>query len=358
MPRIELISKLTASLKKRHTGPGFKILLLSLLLVPYVLYVFFVVINNQGPVDYETFMRIGTAFRRGGEVYVENSYYPLPYVLVFAFFSSLPRSISLALWLLLPVVVALFAAEFNPCVLVFAPVFSHFVGGQTSVVGLLGFWGYRKSLNLSVGRGGVFLALTLLKPQLGIVPLAFASYQWIKYFLAKRKLPKQFAFFGLTLLIIYLPSFFIRPGWLGEWLRVPRPLFNRALSGAIPRILMYFFDPGAAAYWMIWLMLGLATLVLVMRFRSPLHHPLDTLLLWSFMVNPLVHDYDLIQVIPTIVGAKMWLTGILLSIPGWWTIITSYANDSAWITFTIIAPGLLLYTIFRRRTRLAENSTA
>jgi hypothetical protein len=351
-----LVSKLKMVIEKKRSDRNFIILSLVLLLVPYILYIFFVVFNDQGPVDYETFMRIGMAFRQGGDIYVENSYYPLPYVLIFSLFSSLPRAISMALWLSLPVIVALFVADFTPCVLIFAPVFSHFIGGQSSVFGLLGFWGYRKNLDLQVGRGGFYLALTLLKPQLGIVPLVFAAFQWIKYILEKRKLPRQFIFFSFTIALIYLPSLVIQPGWLGEWLQVPRPIFNRALSGAVPRILMQFYDTNTSRYWIIWLLLSLITFAFTMYFRNPRHHTLDMVLLWGFMVIPLFHDYDLIQVIPTIEGPLMWLMSILLSLPGWWTIVTSYANDAAWITFSIIAPGLLLFMLLHRRGRGAEDS--
>jgi hypothetical protein len=85
-----------------------------ILLVPYVLYLRFVVVNDRGPVDYETFMATGTSFLEGGQVYGENSYYPLPYIAVFAAFSRMPRPLSLCLWLAAPVLVAIVAAGFRP----------------------------------------------------------------------------------------------------------------------------------------------------------------------------------------------------------------------------------------------------
>ncbi len=61
-----------------------------LLLIPYVLYVGFVLQANRGPVDYETFMAIGSRLIHGMDVYGENSYYPMPFVMIFALFSWLP----------------------------------------------------------------------------------------------------------------------------------------------------------------------------------------------------------------------------------------------------------------------------
>ncbi|MCD4673691.1 MAG: hypothetical protein K8R77_13590, partial [Anaerolineaceae bacterium] len=84
-----------------------KLAAVILLLTPYLIYIGLAIHTNRGPVDYETFMNIGSRLLSGGEVYGENSYYPMPYVMVFAVFSWLPRPISMALCLLVPVITAL-----------------------------------------------------------------------------------------------------------------------------------------------------------------------------------------------------------------------------------------------------------
>jgi len=329
-------------------------LILLLLIAVYLAYVYFVIQADQGPVDYETFMRIGARFVSGEEVYVENSYYPLPYVMVFGLFSLLPRPLSMALWLSLPVVVALFVTRFKPWTLLFAPVFSHFSGGQSSVFGLLGFCGYRLNLNPQSKLGGIFLALTLLKPQLGIVPVGYAVVQWLGFLREKRKVPGQMVAFAGAALLTYLPSFIIDPDWLWKWLSVPRPMFNRAISSAIPRLLNLFTLPGSPLYWLLWFVLSGLLVLVVWRLKGR-SHKLDILILLSFIISPLVHDYDLIQVLPTIWGPVMPIASSLLSVPGWWTITTQYANDAAWITFTIIAPGLLACKIYQANSK---NETA
>src|SRR3990172_579797 len=90
-----------------------KLACVVLLLVPYLMYVSFVIRANRGPVDYETFMGTGQRLLAGAEIYGENSYYPMPFVMVFALFSWLPRPISLAIWLLAPVITALLTAKGN-----------------------------------------------------------------------------------------------------------------------------------------------------------------------------------------------------------------------------------------------------
>ncbi len=334
-----------------------RLLSLILLLIPYLLYVGFVIHGNRGPVDYETFMEIGHRLIVGSQVYSENSYYPIPFVMIFALFSWLPRPISMAVWLLAPPVTALFITGGNPFVLLFAPLFGHFVGGQTAVFGMLGLWGYRKHVEPNKAMGGVFLALTLLKPQLGIVPLAFAAVQWWKDLRLHKGIPVQAWAWTLTMALIYLPGFLLMPDWLSQWLSHPRPLFERAMSGFVPRTLLFFFTPATVIYWSV--LAGLAVLLLLGIWL--LNHrqiPLDAAVLWGFIINPLAHDYDLIQIIPLLEKPVLQWIAVLLSIPGWMVILFAYTNDSAWYVFTIIAPGILCALLYQKQKTLTQLAQA
>ena len=122
---------------------------LLVLLVPYISYVRFIIRVDRGPVDYETFMSIGQRLLSGQEVWGENSFYPMPYVMIFALFRWLPRPWSMAIWHLGPVLAALVISGWSPWVLAFAPVFGHMAGGQTAVFAMLGLWGYRRNLACS-----------------------------------------------------------------------------------------------------------------------------------------------------------------------------------------------------------------
>lgn len=334
------MAKLRSLAKKLRLPKSWRFGLTLLLLTPYGLYLAYMVTTGEAPIDYLTFMDIGERLLAGARVYGENSYYPLPYVGVFSFFAALPRPVSIALWFGLPLVVVLVASGFHPYALAFAPTLSHFLGGQSAAFGLLGFWGYRNHLSLSDWRGGTFLALSTLKPQLAIVPLSYALYHWAKGLRAKRRIPPQLQGFALTFVVIYLPAFILDPAWVGKWLGNPRPLFSRALSAGLPRLLLRVLEPTSVFYWLVWLAASGLLLLGVWRIRGKAP-TLDVLLLWSFTVSPLVHDYDLIQVVPTIWGPIMKVAAVALSAPGWWTIFTSYAQDAAWVTFTVIAPGLL-----------------
>jgi hypothetical protein len=334
------------------------LLIVAILLMPYIFYTAFIIRANQGPVDYETFMTIGHRLLDGKQVYSENSYYPMPFVMIFAFFSSLPRPASMALWLLLPVIIALAIAGWRPYPLVFAPVFSHFTGGQTSVFGLLGLWGYRRNIAPDNIAGGIWLGLTLLKPQLGLVPLAYAIWQWISFFRSQRRVPRQAWAWGVTMLILYLPGFFLVPDWVQQWLQYPRPLFERAMSGFIPRTLLILgLNPQAIPYWLIWGLLG-ALLLLAVWLVCRRRLPFDALILWSFITSPLVHDYDLIQTVPFLDTPLLQWAAVILSLPGWVVILTAYRNDSAWYAFTIIAVGLLGIWLYQKTKSSKKNPMA
>lgn len=264
-------------------------LLLGLLLVPYVLYLAYIMQAGHGAVDYETFIDIGHRFRAGQEAWGENSYYPMPYVLVFAAFDALPRALSILIWHAAPVLAALAVTNGSPWTLLFAPLFAHFVGGQTAIVGLVGLWGYRKYSEQVCG--GAWLALLTFKPQLAIFPTVWAGVQWLRH----RELRRQALVWLATVSAIYLPTFLIQPDWIGHWLQSPRPISERALAGILPRGLFVFapqvlFWPGVV--------LGGAALLWLMRRRLTF----DRFLLWSFIVSPLGHDYDLIQLIPLLGG--------------------------------------------------------
>ncbi len=151
----------------------------------YALYVVFVLKIGSGPIDYETFMQIGQNFVDGNRIYTENSYYPMPYVGIFALFSQLPFEISFPIWVFTPVLFAFYISGWAPIILLFAPLFAHFVGGQTAFFGMLGLWGYRK--NQMSKWSGIWLSILLLKPQLAIAPLGWAVYKWIKQFMFREK---------------------------------------------------------------------------------------------------------------------------------------------------------------------------
>jgi hypothetical protein len=319
------------------------ILITSLvILCVYSLYMVFVLNIGSGPIDYETFMKIGQNLIDGNQIYTENSYYPMSYVGIFALFSLLPIQISFPIWVFTPVFFALSFSGWSPLILLFSPLFGHFVAGQTAFFGMLGLWGYRK--NQKSKWAGVWLSLLLLKPQLAIAPLGWVTYKWTKQFISEKKIPDQFFVFIISTLMIFLPWFFYKPTWISEWLTNPRNIRLRAMAGILPRTIAYFNLRPV----FFWLLVIFITIFLIYWMHNKKILSFDGIILLSFIVLPFLHDYDLIQIIPLLDNFKKQVWAFLSSVPLWFTIFFAYNNDHAWFTATLISP-ILLYLHYKER---------
>lgn len=321
----------------------------SLLLLLYVTYLYFMVVSQQGAVDYETFMDIGERFLAGESIWTENSYYPLPYVMIFGVFAALPPAVSIILWHFPLIILVLLIVKGNPLGLVFGPVFAHFTGGQTSVPGLLGFWQYYRShLHIDDWRGGAWLSLTMIKPQLAIAPVMWAAYQWWQYWRREKRVSRQMlGFIGGTLLI-YVPAFLIMPSWVSQWLASPREIKTRAVGTIVPRILFSVLElPAPVAF----LLLAISAVVLfvVIRRLNNNRMPLDVFFLYTLLVNPFIHDYDLILLLPVAASGLLLNVAVMASIPTWLVIFFAYEVDAAWGVVTIIPVLVLIARLYLNR---------
>lgn len=303
-------------------------------------------INGSAPIDYLTFIEMGQSLLEGTFAYRVNVYYPLPAVAVFAVFAWLPDWLSLTLWFVLPVLLALWILEWDPLVLLYAPLLSHFLGGQASVFVLIGLWAvlqYRDSW-----KGGSLLALSLLKPQLALIPFAYAAVGWVRAWRQARRLPAQLLAFAATAVALAAPAFIIYPGWLADWLGNLRPLFPRALAGLVPRLLLDLFSPLQPVFWLVLAIAALAFFALL-YFLNKRQMPLELAVLWSFIASPLVHDYDLIQLVPLLRHKVVRTAALLVSVPGWYVLTARYADDRAWVVFALIAPAMTVAWLFASR---------
>ncbi|MCC6894050.1 MAG: hypothetical protein IT321_14600 [Anaerolineae bacterium] len=321
----------------------------------YVAYIAFIIAGNQSGVDYETFMQIGDRFRTGQPVWTENSYYPMPYVMIFGLFSALPRPISMFIWHSAAIILALYITRGKPWPLLFAPLLAHTIGGQTAFFGLLGLYIYRQ--NRERWQGGIGLAILLFKPQLAIFPLIWAGLNWLDELRRQRRLPLQSIVFIIGALLIFVPGFLIIPDWVQQWLAQPRPLFVRAMAGIVPRSLFIVFNGQNSLYWVLLITSAIILFTVVFAaYRRKL--PFDVFMMCSYVINPLVHDYDLIQMIAVLERPAYWWAAVLGSIPTWLVIFFAYGNDSAWYAVTLIAPVVLMVMLRYRNQPQEVNLQA
>lgn len=141
--------------------------------------------------------------------------------------------------------------------------------GQSSALAMLGLWGYRQNRRPGDSVGGFWLGLMMLKLHLGFLPLLYAAVQWERAYRSDRNVPRQTWIWAATTAAFYLPGFLLMPDWPVRWLRTPRPLFERALSGFVPRTLSSFFRPETDLYWVSWLLLSALVLLATLALNGP-----------------------------------------------------------------------------------------
>lgn len=323
-----------------------KPLLLLLFSLPYFLFLRYMYVTGLAPIDYLTFIDTGQSLLNGTFAYQVNVYYPLPTVLVFAVLAWLPGWLSLAVWFVFScnagsldagVGSAGFAVCATPVAFFRRPGISFWpdrpVGGRAA-------W--------HSWKGGSLLALSLLKPQLALIPLAYAGASWLNAWRGSRRLPAPLVAFAATALGLAAPAFIVYPGWLLDWLSNLRPLFPRALAGLLPRLLVDRLSPLQPEFWLVLTLAALLVLALLYLLNKK-QMPLPLVVLWSFIASPLVHDYDLIQLVPLLHHRIMRAAALLVSIPGWYVLAVRYADDRAWLVFALIAPAMAAAWLFADR---------
>lgn len=317
----------------------------------YIFYIYSMITTHNAPIDFLTFLRIGNLLNTHREVYITNSYYPMPYVWFFGVLASIPREISIILWFGLPVLLALYITKWKPWVLFYGPLLSHFFGGQSAVFGMMGLWGFRKYETQNSLTAGVMLGLASFKPQLLLVPLIYAIYTWVLFIIENRSLPKQLIGFILTVSIIYFPTFIYDPTWVTRWLFSPRPFFTRAVSALVPRVLMQLINQSISQFILILAVVIPITSIIALFFLRNKYRRLSnikTFVLFNYLFFPFIHDYDLIQLIPLVDDQREIFSMILVSIPCYLVILFSYDVDAVWITFSFFTPVLLIMSLFKK----------
>ena len=325
-----------------------KLLLYIPVIVIYISYLLFISLNNHPPVDYVTFMQIGQRYLNHQPIWEFGSYYPLPYVMIFAWFSTLPPSLSIFLWHVIPMVVILMISRGRLWPLLLGPVIDHFIGGQSVVFVLVGVTIYRSHQKDWIGGFG--LALLLMKPNLAIFPLAWAGIQWLQELRTRRRISSQvWAFVGLSALI-FLPSFLVMPDWLSTWTPTRRPIDMRPLAGILPRSLVILEGKQGTGpdFWVPLVLIALV-LFIALWFANRRKLSFDVYMLFSFIVNPYIHDYDLLQLLPFLDTSWKRQLAIVTSIPTWLVIFFAYDNDFAWIAVAFTVPILLVVMLYRDR---------
>jgi hypothetical protein len=322
--------------------------------IPYLLYIGFVVALNRGPIDYETFMEIGSRIPLGKAIFDGNSYYPVPFVYLYTLLYLLPRPVSMVIWLLAPILAAWLIVGKKPWVLLYGPLAANFLGGQSALFAMLGIWGYLRSRDIDRWSGGIWLGIIVFKPHLAVFPAVYAAREWLVSIWRTRRIPKQALGFSGMLLFWYLIGVPVGWDWPVQWLSNLRPESFRPQAGIIPRTLAVLGVELGSVYFWGGALLGIILLGLACWWMNRRRMPVD---LWMFVVAccfPLMHDYDLIQLIPFFTTSLRQRWALIASIPLWFVMLFAYANDQAWFVVTLIPPALVGVALIEKRKQKSQ----
>ncbi|MBI4769121.1 MAG: DUF2029 domain-containing protein [Chloroflexi bacterium] len=269
--------------------------------------------------DFRVFYAAGRAVLAGASPYgVAAFYYPLPVAYFFALLGLLPFEPALGLWwaLQLAALIAV-ARRATGFWLFFPPVIQLFLSGNMDLL-MLGL------LRLAWGGSAAALALSSLKPQLGLLLTPYLLWRW-------RRDRRKLAIFAGTLALVYSPFFALRPGWVGEWLAHRRPLWE-----AMSRAPTVFGLVGSGRGW-VWAALALAAGLGVWSWRVGSWR---ALLIGGLAANPVIHPYDFALLAEPALRWRTWLAGWI----GWLAFLVS--GDFRW---GAVVPLAALWDLHRER---------
>ena len=281
---------------------------------------------DSQPYDYYILMRGADlfCFHQGAFHYGWPFYYPAPFYTAFCLPYHFAEPLLRWTWMLAPVMMTLWLAQGRAAALVYPPLGVLLLIGQSSWLVLPPFWvGVRDQAGEEAPWWhGLLVALGLFKPHIALPVWVWLGWRWLK-----RRQWAALAAWAAGVAILVVPSFLIRPGWLVEWLPQPRGYepVNLATLAQIPVVLGHVtFAPDRETQVVIYalcLLMGVILYAIVRWRRGGL--ALYDWTLVVFLVNPMLHDYDLLALLPFIarsrrrlllaltVGVLVWLFAMM-----------------------------------------------
>jgi hypothetical protein len=266
--------------------------------------------------------------------------YPAPFYTTFCLPYHYAGSLLLWVWMLLPFALTLWLARGRAAVLVYPPLFVLLLLGQSTWLILpLYMLAAHQNDDRSVPLWyGLVFGLGVFKPHIAVLPALWLLYRW-------RYQWRVLLVGVLTAMLLVLPSFLIRPGWLLEWLPKGRGFAPQSLAtiASIPVKLggwTWLDDIGPGVQALVWgfcLLVGVLVFFLL-RWRRGQLALYDWVLLFAF-VNPVMNDYDLIVLLPFIANRpRRLLVALTAGLMTWiMAMITGRWNMSIMVTLALLA---------------------
>jgi len=309
-------------------------------------------IADAYPYDYGILLSGTQAFCQPELAFEYNSLwlYPAPFYSTMCLPLGLSPPLTLVLWMLIPFFLVLILSGRRGLILLFPPFFIHMLLGQSTWL-LLPLFAYAVWIDDKQVRWwhGILGALVVFKPHIGGLALV-----WLLYHHRRR------IGFVLTsiisIILVLIPAFVMLPSWLFDWLGNGRSfkLVSMANIGVIPVNLL---GVGVDAENALASAPALSDQLIIYGFGAICAIILLVLLYWRrgtltwydwvlvfCLANPLIHDYDLIILIPFIGLFPFRLKlAMLVAIPVWaYAMVTGMYHASILITIVLLMSRLIV----------------
>jgi len=262
-----------------------------------------------------------------------ETWYPAPYYTTFCWPHRHLEPLFYVVWMLAPIVLTLWLARGRALALTFAPLGDMVLLGQNTWM-LLPL--YLLGRDHKAGQRvpwwhGLVLAIGALKPHIALPVWLWLGWRW-------RGQWKPYLAWLAGMIALAIPAFLIRPTWLTEWLlnssqgRGTEAAIGRGSVALIP-------DRPDLPMWIVYLfcaLVAVAVYLLLKRRRGTLTF-YDWTLLYVF-ASPVMNDYDLIVLLPFILGHRRRLAVTLTAgIAAWaFALMTGRWSMSVMITLALI----------------------
>ncbi len=262
-----------------------------------------------------------------------ETWYPATYYTTFCWPHRHIEPLFYVVWMLAPVGITLWLARGRALALTFAPLGDMVLLGQNTWMMIPLF-----TLGLNHREGqhvpwwhGLVLALGALKPHIAFPVWLWLGWRW-------RGQWKPYLAWGLGMIALAVPAFLLRPTWLIEWLLNSSQ--GRGTEAAIGRgsIALIPDRPGLPMPVVYLFCLLVAVLVYaLLRWRRGRLEFYDWTLLFLF-ASPVMNDYDLIVLLPFLVGQRRRMAVALVAgIAAWaFAFATGRWSMSVMITLALI----------------------
>jgi hypothetical protein len=314
-------------------------------------------IQNQQPFDYVQLIRgvriycnDPTHFVYGVSTYtdglIQRNFYPAPFYSAFCVPDAVSPNALFLIWMLFPFVWAVILSKQRAAIFAYAPLFLHILLGQSTAF-LIPL--YYLAANPRPPRWwyGIIIATALFKPHVAAPAVLILLWRWRHHWGA-------WITAAVSSIAFLIPTFLHTPDWIQQWLGSARgfEIISLATVARVPiRALNMPYVPAPDQQRLIW---GFAVVVAIvvlgaLWYRRKRLTFYDIFLVFCFTA-PLVHDYDLVILIPFLVQRpKRLLLAVTAGLPAWIYAMMSgtpdrplgFYNLSLLITLALIAERLL-----------------